>query len=83
MIKNIPNQITKHTLMEMFNKNFEELFNFFYLPIDKDTKLNMGYAFINFINAKAALAFYDLYQRKSWPKVYKSKKICEIKYGRL
>jgi hypothetical protein len=58
MIKNIPRNIMQSFLMEIINKKFEGLFNFFYLPIDFIKKENAGDAFINFKNSKNIVDFY-------------------------
>ena len=58
MIKNIPRNIIQSYLMEIINTKFENLFNFFYLPIDFIKKENAGYAFINFKNSKNIVDFY-------------------------
>ena len=42
MIKNIPRNIMQSFLMDIINKKFEGLFNFFYLPIDFIKKENAG-----------------------------------------
>ena len=83
MIKNIPNQITKKALMRMIDTKFRGSYDFLYLPIDSKSRLNVSYAFINFINLKAALDFYYSYHGMKWSKRYKSKKICEVYYGRI
>lgn len=36
MVKNIPNKYTQEILVEEFTVNYENKFDFFYLPIDKD-----------------------------------------------
>lgn len=36
MVKNIPNKYNQETLLEQFSVNYENKFDFFYLPIDKD-----------------------------------------------
>lgn len=36
MIKNIPNKYTQDMLLEEFNDHYQNKFDFFYLPIDKD-----------------------------------------------
>ena len=36
MVKNIPNKYTQEMLLDEFTINYENKFDFFYLPIDKD-----------------------------------------------
>ena len=67
MIKNIPRNVIQSYLMEIINKKFKNLFNFFYLPIDFIKKENAGYAFINFKNSKHIVDFYIEFNEKPWP----------------
>jgi hypothetical protein len=34
MIRNIPNKYTKGLMLQKFDKNFRDAYDFFYLPID-------------------------------------------------
>ena len=81
MIKNIPRNIMQSYLMEIINKKFENLFNFFYLPIDFIKKENAGYAFINFKNSKSIVDFYIEFNEKPWPFCQNRK--CFISYARI
>jgi len=58
MMRNLPNKYTQDMLMEEISRTcFMGCFDFFYLPIDPDTKVNKGYAFINFVDHKSAWMF--------------------------
>ena len=81
MIKNIPRNIMQSYLMEIINKKFENLFNFFYLPIDFIKKENAGYAFINFKNSKNIVDFYIEFNEKPWP--FCPIRKCFISYARI
>jgi hypothetical protein len=81
MIKNIPRNIMQSFLMEIINKKFNGLFNFFYLPIDFIKKENAGYAFINFKNSKNIVDFYIEFNEKPWPFCQNRK--CFISYARI
>jgi len=49
MIRNIPNLYTRDMLMEELDGlGFQGAYDFIYLPIDKSTHWNVGYAFVNF-----------------------------------
>ena len=81
MIKNIPRNIMQSFLMEIINKKFNGLFNFFYLPIDFIKKENAGYAFINFKNSKNIVDFYIEFNEKPWS--FCPNRKCFISYARI
>ena len=81
MVKNIPRNIMQSFLMDIINKKFEGLFNFFYLPIDFIKKENAGYAFINFKNSKNIVDFYIEFNEKPWP--FCPNRKCFISYARI
>lgn len=51
---------------------------FFYLQ----NKCNVGYAFINFIDCKNIVSFYEEFHGKKWEK-FNSEKVCAITYARI
>ena len=64
MIRNIPNRYSQRDLIaELEDLGFGGKFNFLYIPLDKGTMANVGYAFVNFIDKESAKqcmdAFYD------------------------
>lgn len=55
MIRNLPNKYTSQMLVEELNLlGLNNLFDFVYVPTDQLTRWNVGYGFVNFINAEAA-----------------------------
>ncbi|KAI4837270.1 MEI2-like RNA-binding protein [Plasmodium brasilianum] len=82
MLRNIPNKYTQNMLMDVMNKHFKGLYDFFYLPIDFRNKCNVGYAFINFIHphyAELFIKFFNNYKLNA----FKSNKVCTVTWGRV
>lgn len=82
MVKNIPNKYTKQLMLQKFDKNFRDAYDFFYLPIDFKNQCNMGYAFLNFVDSKYIKPFYQEMNGKKWEK-FNSEKVCKISYARI
>jgi hypothetical protein len=82
MIKNIPNKYSQKMLLAAVDENHHGYYDFFYLPIDFKNKCNVGYAFINFINFRSIVPFYEEFNNKKWEK-FNSEKVCEITYARI
>jgi len=82
MIQNIPNKYDQDLLLETVNKVFIGTYDFFYLPMDFKNKCNVGYAFVNFLDPKTVINFYNVFNDKMWPK-FNSIKVCKLTYARL
>jgi len=82
MIKNIPNKYDQEMLLGALDKNHKGLYDFFYLPIDFRNKCNVGYAFINFIEPRSIVNFYNEFNNKKWSK-FNSEKVCQLTYARI
>lgn len=66
MLRNLPCEYTQRTLLEEMNQSgFLGCFDFFYLPIDKGTGANKGYAFVNFSDPAAAWRFKQVYDGRA------------------
>jgi len=82
MIRNIPNKYSQKMLLAAVDERHRGTYDFFYLPIDFKNKCNVGYAFINFINYRSIVQFYEEFNNKKWEK-FNSEKVCEITYARI
>lgn len=86
MLRNIPNRYSRDMLHERLSKNYRGQFDFVYLPIDFNSKCNVGYAFINFRTPAAAASFTSDFHGKKTKTVlpgFSSNKICEVTYARV
>jgi hypothetical protein len=55
MIRNIPGRYSQNDLMgDLKDLGFAGTYDFLYMPMDKGTAANVGYAFVNFVNASWA-----------------------------
>ena len=69
-------------MLEEINEHFVGMYDFFYLPIDFKNKCNMGYAFVNFIEAQSVVPFFCKYSGRRWNN-FNSEKVCAITYARI
>eukprot|EP00960_Hanusia_phi_P044445 756649-Hanusia_phi.AAC.10 len=82
MVKNIPNKYTQRNLLELIDTNHQGTYDFFYLPIDFKNKCNLGYAFINFREARFIANFVKDFADKRWER-FNSEKVCVVTYARI
>jgi len=79
-IKNIPVHITQAVMLREIGKHHQGRYDFFYIPIDFQSRGNKAYCFINFLHPLFILDFFQDFQNKNWLK-QKSKKKVELYYG--
>jgi hypothetical protein len=77
MLRNIPNNLKRGALLELFDSlGFRGLYNFVYLPIDFSRNSNVGYCFVNLVDATVASKFQTTFQGfQGW--TGSSRKVCE------
>jgi len=77
MLRNIPNNLKRGALLELFDAlGFRGLYNFVYLPIDFSRNSNVGYCFVNLVDAAVASKFQTTFQGfQGW--TGSSRKVCE------
>lgn len=86
MLRNIPNRYTREKLVEIMNQDYEGKYDFVYLPIDFNSKCNVGYAFINFRQPADSVQFIKDFHGQKTKLVlpgFGSTKVCEVSYARV
>jgi hypothetical protein len=81
LLRNMPNNQTRKMLVQLLNrKGFLGEFDFLYLPIDFQSRISFGYAFVNFVceeSATRALEAFDGFSDWEIP----SRKVCGISWS--
>lgn len=80
MLRNIPNKYTLNNIVDEIGCSFWGKYDCINLPIDYDTKLNLGYAFINFTDPLHIIHFFSKFHLKKWSR-YKSEKKMDMTYA--
>jgi len=86
MLRNLPKGYTRDLLIEQLNQGYEKQYDFVYLPIDFNSKANVGYAFINFrLPATASKFIAEYHESKTKDKLpaYSSNKVLEVTFARV
>lgn len=75
MIRNIPSRYSQHKLMEdLKDLSFDGTYDFLYVPMDRRTGANVGYAFVNFISPSSAERCMQSFNNYCFPRVSKAHK---------
>lgn len=80
MLRNIPNKYTLNNIVDEIGTEFWGKYDCVNLPIDYETKLNLGYAFVNFTDPFHIIQFYSKFHQKKWSR-YKSEKKMDMSYA--
>eukprot|EP00418_Pyrodinium_bahamense_P084978 CAMPEP_0179065648 /NCGR_PEP_ID=MMETSP0796-20121207/28571_1 /TAXON_ID=73915 /ORGANISM="Pyrodinium bahamense, Strain pbaha01" /LENGTH=434 /DNA_ID=CAMNT_0020762631 /DNA_START=86 /DNA_END=1390 /DNA_ORIENTATION=+ len=85
MIRNIPNRYTQRELIKELNKlGFAGAYDFLYVPIDKGTLCNVGYGFVNFIDATWAARCVEVFEEYPFKKHRKARgKIASVSVAHI
>ncbi|KAF4685424.1 hypothetical protein FOZ60_006544 [Perkinsus olseni] len=63
--QNIPNRYVQEELLnDIRTAGFADTFDFFYLPMDHETRANYGYCFINMLSPQLASSFFKAFDGK-------------------
>merc|ERR1711953_1485535 len=83
MMRNIPSAYTRANLLELLDQQgFLGSYDLLYLPVDLQTELNHGYAFINFTTAENFERFWAHFTGFSdW--IVPSDRVCEVSWSNL
>ncbi|OAG34420.1 hypothetical protein AYO21_11408 [Fonsecaea monophora] len=77
MLRNIPNRVDQPMLKNLLDVTSRGRYDFMYLRIDFANNCNVGYAFINFIDAQSIIPFVLARAGKRW-NCFASDKIAEL-----
>ena len=81
MIRNVPNRYSQDELIAMV-KRLGFSFNFFYCPIDRQSRANCGYFFINLLQPQMAVDFINALHGLQLP-AFRSVKVCIACWARI
>lgn len=80
IIKNIPNSINKEYINEILLGVGN--INYLYLPFDKYSNKNLGFAYVNVVNYRSIILLYNKLKEYKFDK-FKMKKPIEIYYSKI
>jgi len=78
MMRNLPNDYSREMLVKLIDtQGFRGCYNLFYLPIDYESRVSFGYAFIDLVSPEEAERFHAHFQGfDAWDMV--TSKVCEV-----
>jgi len=85
MIRNVPGRYSQnHLMMDLQDLGLGQAYDFLYIPMDKSTAANVGYAFVNFIDAESAQKCVQLFQNYRFNRHQKSStKVASVSVAHL
>ncbi|KAL2393295.1 Meiosis protein mei2 [Exophiala dermatitidis] len=82
MLRNIPNRVDQGMLKKLLDSTSHGRYDFMYLRIDFANNCNVGYAFINFLDAQSIIPFVLARAGKRW-NCFASDKVAEVSYATI
>lgn len=81
MMRNIPNNYTRDLLLQLIDsRSFRGSYDLVYLPMDFETEVGFGYAFINFVSVDQAELFRESFRGfRDWAVM--SEKVCVVSWS--
>lgn len=62
MLRNLPNNYTRGMLIDLLSvQGFSGQYDFLYLPMDFNSRVNLGYAFLNLVSLEATQHFWRVF----------------------
>lgn len=85
MIRNIPGRYSQNDLMlELQDLGFASTYDFLYLPMDKGSAANVGYAFVNFVDASHAVKCKELFDNHRFLRYQRSsRKVASVSVAHI
>eukprot|EP00928_Gymnodinium_smaydae_P089384 TRINITY_DN73358_c0_g1_i1.p1 TRINITY_DN73358_c0_g1~~TRINITY_DN73358_c0_g1_i1.p1 ORF type:complete len:398 (-),score=48.41 TRINITY_DN73358_c0_g1_i1:327-1460(-) len=81
MLRNLPNNYTREMVMSLLDeRGFAGLYDFFYLPIDFNSRAALGYAFVNVVSPANVMPLWQAFDGfDDW--IVPSKKVCKVSWS--
>ena len=81
MVRNIPNRYNQDSIVDLL-RSMGFKFNFFYCPIDRNSRANCGYFFVNLISHEMAISLLAKFEGFQLP-AFRSSKVCSGCWARI
>jgi hypothetical protein len=82
MLRNIPNKLGYFELRRIMESILHGRYDFLYMRVDFNNRCNVGYAFINFVEARDVLVFYHAVNDRTWT-VFNTDKVAQVCYATI
>lgn len=84
MVRNIPGRYTQQDFrMDLKDLGFAGTYDFLYMPVDRGTAANVGYAFVNFIDSSWAAACMQAFDNFCFSRHHRSSKMARVSVAHL